>query len=130
MIRLAVLAAGAALAASAALAQAPTPPPCCQSAARETSREERGRRPFNRAEMDACVDARVGADAGRLEAYPRPAALLAGRGAGYPRHGRRPHRANGALARVAQGLSPPSGRPDFWRPWSGGRSGLTSTRSA
>ena len=52
MTRLAVLAAGAALAASAALAQAPTPPP------------------FNRAEMDALVDARVAAMQAGLKLTP------------------------------------------------------------
>ncbi len=70
MIRLAVLAAGAALAASAALAQAPNPPPGGPERGRETSREERGRRPFNRAEMDALVDARVAAMQAGLKLTP------------------------------------------------------------
>ena len=67
MRSLAVLASGAALAASVTLAhaQAPTPP-----AAPEPSRENRARPEFNRAEMEALVDARVAAMQAGLKLTP------------------------------------------------------------
>jgi hypothetical protein len=62
MTRLAVLAASAALAASATLAFAQAPiPPAAQDRGRESPREERARPPFDRAEMEALVDARIAA---------------------------------------------------------------------
>ena len=67
MRSLAVLAIGAALAAAITLAhaQAPTPP-----AAAEPPRENRARPEFNRAEMDALVDARVAAMQAGLKLTP------------------------------------------------------------
>ena len=71
MTRLAVLAAGAALAASAtfAFAQAPTPP-ATPDRGREAAREERARPAFNRAEMEALVDARIAALQAGLRLIP------------------------------------------------------------